>query len=415
MYGFVRCLRLDGMSFSHPNDSGQAPAQRTFASALAQPTFAAPLGQPTSAVHHLPVAVPAAPIHAKNTTLIVLFLGLGSLLLALIAYFLVALGAIASIIGLILALIPLTIVLLGVRYIDRWEPEPKRLVFFALAWGALASVGIALLVDLGLYLAFGGLPAEFGIVLQAPIVEEVAKGFGILLIFLIARSAFDGPVDGVVYGALIGAGFAFTENIQYFAVSFIEGGGSELTATFIVRGIFSPFAHAMFTALTGYCIGLVARRGGTASQALGMGSLGLLGAIFLHAFWNGSALYADFFLLYITLQVPLFVGFILAIVALRKEEARLTHERLGEYAAAGWFTPEEVNMLATGPGRKAGLAWAAGLRGNRTAIMKGFIRDATALAAVRQRAIAGRDPRTAEQERVLLARTTAARAALLAL
>ena len=42
-------------------------------------------------------------------------------------------------------------------------------------------------------------------------------------------------------------------------------------------------------------------------------------------------------------------------------------------------------MLATGQGRKAALAWAAGLRGDRTRIMKAFIADATALAAARQR------------------------------
>ena len=46
--------------------------------------------------------------------------------------------------------------------------------------------------------------------------------------------------------------------------------------------------------------------------------------------------------------------------------------------------------------------------------MKGFIADATALAAARQRAISGRDPHAADDERVLLTRTAAARAALLA-
>jgi hypothetical protein len=38
---------------------------------------------------------------------------------------------------------------------------------------------------------------------------------------------------------------------------------------------------------------------------------------------------------------------------LRREERRLTAERLGEYAAAGWFTPQEVTMLATPRGRRS--------------------------------------------------------------
>ena len=343
-----------------------------------------------------------------------LFGVLGFVLIGLVGYFVWALGSVASIVGLVLALIPLTIVFLGVRMIDRWEPEPKRLVAFAILWGAVAAVGLTLLVDTGLTLLFDIRSEEFIAVVQAPIVEEIWKGLGVFLIFLLARRAFDGPVDGIVYGALVGAGFAFSENIQYFGLSLIEGGGEQLTVTFVVRGLLSPFAHAMFTAMTGFAIGLVARRHGSASSAFGAGALGLIGAILLHALWNGSATFADFFGLYFTLQVPLFIGFILVIVALRREEARLTRGRLEEYAAAGWFTPEEVTMLATPAGRKVGLAWAAGLRGDRRPLMRSFIKDATELAAVRQRAITGRDPLAKDDERALLIRTRATRAALLA-
>ena len=170
----------------------------------------------------------------------------------------------------------------------------------------------------------------------------------------------------------------------------------------------------MFTSVTGFALGLAARRGARGGQAVGPWVLGMIGAIALHAFWNGSAVFLDFFVLYLTAQVPLFVLFILGVIALRREEARLTRTRLGDYAAAGWFTAQEVDMLATPAGRKAALAWARSLRGDRTALMKRFILDATALAAARQRAITGRDPRAAEDERVLLARTAEARAALFA-
>ncbi|WP_269319685.1 MULTISPECIES: PrsW family intramembrane metalloprotease [unclassified Microbacterium] len=387
-----------------------------------QPAYASRLAQPTPYTPPAPVApspaesLPALPVPTRKGRTISLWLFgfLGFLLLALVGYFGWALGVFASVVGLVLALIPLTVVFLGVRMIDRWEPEPKRLVFFAIAWGALAAAGLTLLVDVGLTILLGITSDAFTAVVQAPIVEEFWKGLGVFLIFLLARRAFDGPVDGVVYGALVGAGFAFTENIQYFAVSLIEGGGEQLTVTFAVRAILSPFAHAMFTAVTGFAIGLVARRHGSASSAIGAGLLGMLGAVLLHALWNGSATFADFFGLYFTLQVPLFVGFILGIVALRREEARLTRARLAEYANAGWFTPEEVTMLATSSGRKAGLNWARGLRGDRRPIMREFIKDATALAAVRQRAITGRDPLAVEDERALLTRTRAARAALLA-
>jgi RsiW-degrading membrane proteinase PrsW (M82 family) len=340
------------------------------------------------------------------------------ILVGLVGYFLSAIGPAASIIGMLLAFVPLAAVLFAIRMIDRWEPEPRGLLVLAVAWGAVAAVGITLGVDLLVSMVLGVddslMRDAFSAVVQAPIVEEFAKGLGVYLIFVTARRAFDGPVDGVVYGALIGAGFAFTENIQYFAISFIEGGVVDVSTTFFVRGILSPFAHVMFTSITGFALGLAARRGASPGRAVGPWVLGMLGAMSLHALWNGSAVFGDFFLLYLTLQIPLFVGFILGIIALRREEARVTRSRLGDYAAAGWFTPQEVDMLATGPGRKAALAWAAGLRGDRTRIMQTFIADATALAAARQRAISGRDKNAREDEQVLLARTTSARAAMFA-
>ncbi|GAB3599824.1 PrsW family intramembrane metalloprotease [Microbacterium tumbae] len=410
-----------GQPASQPQYGQPAPQPQAFAtqrplyaSALAQPVVYTPPAAPAPPAPAAAIPALPMPVRKGRTVSVWLFGVLGFVLLALIAYFVWALGAVASTVGLVLALIPLTIVFLGVRLIDRWEPEPKAVVFFAVAWGAIAAVGLTLLVGVGIESAAGPIPLELSAVIQAPIVEEFFKGVGVFLIFLIARRTFDGPIDGIVYGALVGAGFAFTENIQYFALSLLDGGGEQLTVTFVLRGLMSPFAHAMFTSLTGFAIGLAARRGASAGGVLGAGLLGLLGAIVLHGFWNGSATFANFFLLYITLQVPLFVGFIFGIIALRREEARITRERLSEYAAAGWFTPEEVTMLATPAGRKVGLSWAGTLRGDRRPIMRGFIKDATALAAVRQRAITGRDALAAADEHALLMRTRSARAALLA-
>ncbi|WP_091232386.1 PrsW family intramembrane metalloprotease [Microbacterium sp. 3J1] len=396
--------------------SGYTPAQFAqgpgYESVLAQPTpYSPPAPVAPAPAPGLPALPPAR--RGGRIALGVLFGFLGLLMLALVAYFGLFLGPLASIVGLVLALVPLAIVFFVVRMIDRWEPEPRTLVFFAVAWGAIAAVGLTLLVDLGLSFLFGPRGEVSSAVIQAPIVEEFWKGVGVFLIFLIARRSFDGPVDGVVYGALVGAGFAFTENIQYFAISLIEGGSGQLTVTFILRAVMSPFAHAMFTALTGLAIGLAARRQASPGTALGAGLLGMLGAMVLHGLWNGSS-FANFFLLYFVLQVPLFIGFILGIIALRREEARLTKARLGDYAAAGWFTPEEVTMLATPAGRKTGLRWASQLRGDRRPLMREFIKDATMLASVRQRAITGRDPLAPADEQALLARTRATRAALLA-
>ncbi|MFF2634066.1 PrsW family intramembrane metalloprotease [Microbacterium sp. NPDC058021] len=385
----------------------------SYTSALAQPHP----GHPAD-IAPAPASPPVLPVPSRKGRSAPIWIAglLIVLLVALVAYLLTFLGTVASLLGMLLALVPLVGVLLAVRIADRWEPEPRSLVILAVAWGAIAAVAISLAVDLGITLVIGGDGSAardvFSSVVQAPIVEEAAKGLGVFLIFALARRAFDGPVDGIVYGALVGAGFAFTENILYFATSLIEGGVAETTVTFFVRGILSPFAHVMFTAVTGYALGRAARRGASASAAMPAWLAGMAGAAVLHAVWNGSAVFADFFALYVTLQVPLFVLFIIGVVLLRREEARLTRTRLGEYAAAGWFSAGEVDMLATSAGRRRALAWARTLPGDRTATMKAFITDATALAAARERALSGRDPHASEDERVFLTRAVAARAAL---
>ena len=121
-----------------------------------------------------------------------------------------------------LAMIPLGLCLLGLRWVDRWDPEPRIMLVLALFWGAGASVAGALLVgDTFTEMFFepaGVMDLDlFGAVIQAPVVEELTKGAGVLLVFWLNRSHFDGPVDGIVYGGMVGAGFAFTENILYLA------------------------------------------------------------------------------------------------------------------------------------------------------------------------------------------------------
>ncbi|TXK19802.1 PrsW family intramembrane metalloprotease [Homoserinibacter sp. GY 40078] len=343
----------------------------------------------------------------------------GVAVVAVVGYLLLALGPGLLISGAILALAPLVIVLLGVRWIDRWEPEPRALLAFGFLWGAGVSIAVTLLIDVGIQLAAYASGTDpdasdlLGGIVQAPVVEETAKGLGVLLIFLVARRFFDGPVDGIVYAAVVAAGFAFTENILYFADSISYSGfvSADVGLTFFVRGILSPFAHAMFTSMTGLFIGLWGRRGAAGGFAGFL--LGLVPAMLLHAVWNALALLGigGWFVVYLVVQVPLFSAAIVLILRLRAQEVRLTAERLAEYAAVGWLSPQEVQALATPAGRRHVLEWA---RANRVAPqMHAYIRAATALAFTRQRIVSGRDDiGTRHDERRDLDRLLAARQAL---
>ena len=61
------------------------------------------------------------------------------------------------------------------------------------------------------------------------------------------REQVHGLLDGIIYGALVGIGFAFVEDIVYYLGSL----NSELASVFLVRGIIGPFAHPLFTSATG--------------------------------------------------------------------------------------------------------------------------------------------------------------------
>ena len=355
------------------------------------------------------------------------FLGVVGVILAsivlvvVVVYLITGLGTDAFLLGGVMALIPLAIIFFGVRWIDRWEPEPRLALVFAFLWGAGVSVLIALLVGehvAGIVNAAGGAGAAFeffSAVVQAPIVEESGKGLGLLIIFWVARKHFDGPVDGLVYAAWVAGGFAFTENILYFGSELLDSGGIDgpVIEIFFIRGLLSPFAHVMFTAFIGIALGLAARRAG-ALRAIGYFLVGLIPAMLLHAFWNGSLFFVwDFYGYYALVQVPLFVMAVVLVFFLRRQEAKLTHDRLTEYANAGWFNPDEINALATPNGRRQAKLWAQ--QKGIGKVMKRYIRDATKLAFARQRIITGRGRIGADaDEAALLRAIVKSRAALTA-
>ena len=101
------------------------------------------------------------------------------------------------------------------------------------------------------------------------------------------------------------------------------------------------------------------------------------------------------------------------IVVLIWDEARLTRVRLGDYANQGWLTHEEVDMLGTWRGRREGKNWAAQM--GAKPLMKKFIRESADLASVRQRLLAdGGNPKVVQLEATLLAKLRSNRESLLA-
>ena len=376
-------------------------------------------GRPVDTV--VPPQVQGTVVHAGRTRSGgLLGLTIGGSALAFLSLFLVVpfllsnTGPAGFLVGFVASLIPLSVVLLAVYVIDKWEPEPKRLLYFAFTWGAAVSIAVTLLIQpffvLGFQLSDGADLQTYMATVQAPIVEEFAKSLGLLLLLLLARKHFDGPVDGVVFAFTIAGGFAFTENILYFGRAIAESAdpASNFAQVFFLRGVMSPFAHAIFTGTTGLIMGFAARRW-HAGASVAAFFVGLLPAMFLHNRWNSMG--QGFLVDYILVQVPIFFLAVAGIILLRVAEKRLTRQRLLEYSAAGWFTPAEVELLATLGGRRTALNW-AGSYGRRRQ-MKEFLKAATQLANTRQRILSGRDVQLHQaEERHQLQRILALRAAV---
>lgn len=321
-----------------------------------------------------------------------------ALLLGLIVLLLIGFetGPIALLVGLVSATLPVPFYLLLVLWIDRYEAEPFWMLATAFLWGALVAVFFAFLINsvsgVAVAIATNSMRAgrTFGAVISAPIVEESAKALILLIFFFWKKDEFDGVLDGIVYAAMAGLGFAMTENIQYYGNAVMEGGGEKLTFVLILRGALAPFSHPMFTSFTGIGLGL-ARQSRSTGLTWIAPPLGLLAAISMHSIWNGSGVLfggGAFILTYILIMIPAFFIMLVVIALALRREGQLVREFLVPDFQGGLLTPEEYRRLGSITGRmgtsfsalsRGGYShWRAARRLNQTASELAFHRSRVA-------------------------------------
>jgi RsiW-degrading membrane proteinase PrsW (M82 family) len=268
-------------------------------------------------------------------------------------------GPIALLIGLVSATLPVPIYLVLVLWIDRYESEPFWMLATAFFWGALVAVFFAYLINTMSGIAVTLLTNDmragqtFGAVISAPIVEESAKALILFIFFFWKKDEFDGVIDGIVYAAMAGLGFAMTENIQYYGRAVSQAGGGGLTFVFILRGAIAPFSHPMFTSLTGIGLGLARQSRSTIVKFIAP-VLGLMAAVAMHSIWNGSAVIfgtGGFILMYVLIMIPAaFIMFVVIALALRRE-GQIVREFLMPDYRGGLLTQQEYDQLGTIRGR----------------------------------------------------------------
>ncbi len=326
-------------------------------------------------------------------------------------------GALWTIISFLAALLPLVLVVPVFLWLDRFEAEPWPYLATAFLYGALVSTALALIANTigGAVLMGSTDPASAEVltaVYVAPVTEETFKGLFLLVMWWFMRREFNGLTDGIVYAGIVAAGFAFTENIQYFAGAAIDHGVGGFAATFVMRGLMSPFLHPMFTTLTGIGVGLAATSGSRAVKVLAP-VIGWSAAVLGHGLWNSAASSgtAQGTLTGLAAGAVAFIAFVCFVVWARRREGRLIGEHLMPYAATGWVSRDEVQMLASMSLRRQARAWARYHRGAAgLSSMRSFQDCASELALLRARMHSHPvDADALQRERVLLDSMTARR------
>ncbi len=228
------------------------------------------------------LSVPAR-IIGPGAVLTFILTGIASVLLVVTSTGLVAFAVATAV-----ALVPLPLYAWAILALDRFHPEPRSALIWTFLAGATAVVLLAIIVNStveAVLLATVGSTSSDALTatLVAPVVEESGKAVVLVLLYRRFRHQISGPLDGIIYAAMVGLGFATVENVLYYGTSVADG---DLPLVFVLRGVLSPFAHPVFTAFTGIGLGLLAA--GRTRLGVLAPVLGLVAAMLAHGLWNGS-------------------------------------------------------------------------------------------------------------------------------
>ncbi len=202
-------------------------------------------------------------------------------------------------VGLILGVMFVTPIVLTylffIRWADRFEPEPWWLIIVAFVWGAIfATLGGGITSSIAQSITTALVDASpkdidvIGATVFAPVFEEGFKGLGVALIALasaLGLRELDGPLDGAIYGGVVGLGFTLTEDILYVANQFATSGLGGFVFLLFLRTVLLGLSHCTFTACTGLGFGIATEAKSWFVKVLAP-CLGFGAAMMMHAMHN---------------------------------------------------------------------------------------------------------------------------------
>jgi RsiW-degrading membrane proteinase PrsW (M82 family) len=223
----------------------------------------------------------------------------------------------------------------------------------AVIWGMTAATGCALLANdalLGIWAKTAGIgfAANWGAALTAPLDEEILKLCGVAMIALAAALAIRGPVDGLIFGGLVGLGFQVVENLTYgvnavpqFAA--INPPAAAFSSAAVRIGLTGLGAHWAMTAVAGAGIGYLAARG---RRGAWLAAAFLLAAMAMHLWFDSPPIsFLPAALSDVTKAAVNLAVFLTVYLILRHRYLAGARSMLAADAAAGIISEDEAHSL----------------------------------------------------------------------
>jgi RsiW-degrading membrane proteinase PrsW (M82 family) len=196
------------------------------------------------------------------------------------------------------------------------------------------------LISLALTLGLTSITSVFGDLARyidpilVGVVEETAK---LLAVFLIMwrnpPNKYPWILNGMLFGAAVGAGFACFESAGYAFITLLEGGLDHSVQVIVVRGFLAPFGHVVWTALAAGALWRV-----KLDQRLNPSMLAskrvlriLLVVMTLHTVWDLTAFEPPFLVKYLVL------GFVAWVVAFGMLTSGLKQIKAAQLASQGGY------------------------------------------------------------------------------
>lgn len=283
-------------------------------------------------------------------------------------------------------------------WLDRFRPQQPLVWVLTFGWGAAAATWISIHVNswAGRMMATTSANADTGVrpaIFVAPFVEEASKATVLFLLVVLFRARIVSRLSIVTLAGLSAVGFAFVENIIYYARALVYATNTieitdpagEVASLILLRGVYTSFGHPLFTSMTafGLAVALGARSRIVRVAAPLAGFVVAAGGHMLFngvASMNSSSALMPQWIMALVLVAIIVLYLIFSVVV----ESQVIRRRLGDYRASGWLTDRDV-VVYSAPFKRSKLLLAGVFRGPRqwwaTARM---MRRVTELAYIRE-------------------------------